>query len=214
MVFFRVAGMSVEVRHLPVKCYERLIYFPARSRTGVNMNTVYRSLACALISGILAALVVSLSGCLSGGPGVPSIPEMMQYQAVSKFPTFAETEAAWRPIPAEHGRVVVFVHGGIDVLGIRVGFEDGKNVFLLNKTFVFIDLPAGKHSMKLLGMILIGPEPVEFVVAPGDITYLRVAGRKNPLDAKEAQAFLPVVHHRYRLPLPFDQQDKSAEIVR
>lgn len=152
-------------------------------------------------------LLISLSGCYFG------LPKLIHDSAVKKFPTYAETEASWEPLPAGYSRIVAFLNGGIDpTILLGVVFDNEKNGSLSDKTFVFIDLPAGQHSMKLTGDLIFGlPKPIDFNTVAGEITYIRVNGRKQLLGSKEVQRYLGDIHHCYRLPLPFDKQAKSAE---
>jgi hypothetical protein len=77
---------------------------------------------------------------------------------------------------------------------------------------MFVDLPEGKHSIKLRGMI-IGGGPHEFDVFRGQITYIKLPFPRDStiVSAQEAEPLLAETYHLFRLPLPFDKQDKNAE---
>ena len=168
-----------------------------------------------LLFGMLLVIVLGTSGCFQ------MIGASMHNSAVKKFPTYDDTKAAWGPIPPDHGRIVIFypriamggvMPGGIGGAGVGIKIDNIRGG-LIDQTFVFIDMPAGKHVLSYTGGIIFGPDPTEFNIVPGEVTYLRALGKTNPMDIKEAETLLADIYHYYRLPLPYDKQDKKAERV-
>ena len=140
--------------------------------------------------------------------------------AVKKFPTYAETKTAWGAVPDGYGRVVIF-YPRIPLGGIAPGgFGFAANWIKVNKlaqtpvvdqTFVFVDLPTGKHSISLGGGVIFGPAPLVFDVIPGEIMY--IDAHLKIVTSQEAEVLLENTHHSYQKPLPYDKQEKSADRV-
>lgn len=185
----------------------------------IQMNKTHECLMLSLVLGIVALVFVNVAGCVAG-------PIMAIHDsAVKKFPSYAETKGAWPAITDGMGRVIVFfpkvstalqLVGGMQT-GVAFAIDDSVVSSIQDQQFVFIDLPPGKHSIKLKGMVF-GGGPKDFDVAPGATTYVRLLDRaplgRNliaTMSAEEAEPLLVQTYHLFRLPIAFDKQDKEAE---
>jgi hypothetical protein len=153
--------------------------------------------------------------------------------AITELPTYSATAAAWgKPAPGQ-GRVVVLYPrlpaGGFGPIAgagggeglVTLTMDDGKyTTHVPDEIFVFIDVPAGAHtvSTKLYGGGIIGQtmmadtQRTSFTLAPGETKYLKVVNtqleRAPPVlvGRAEAEAALAGMRHRWKTPLPFNQQ--------
>ena len=164
--------------------------------------------------GILTIMCIGFTGCLQ------VVGAKVHDDAVKKFPTYVETKAAWGTVPDGYGRVVIFLPrllaGGIgpggfgyDVRWIKV--DKLAETPVVDQTFVFVDLPTGKHSISLGGGVIFGPAPLVFDVIPGEIMY--IDAHLKIVTSQEAEVLLENTHHSYQKPLPYDKQEKSADRV-
>jgi hypothetical protein len=154
-----------------------------------------------VVFGILIAVSIGLGGC-----GF-----MLQDMVLNGYPTYAETKTAWGTIPPEYGRVVIIypqnvteqaVVGLISLSGtIKVdGMPERQiGVPIGPKTFVFADLPAGKHSLYGLHK-----DVKEFDVPAGEVSYIDVKGCS--MNSQEAELLLKKMHHNFKKALPFEKQ--------
>jgi hypothetical protein len=166
--------------------------------------------------GMLAAMSIGSAGCLQ------TMGASMHDNVIKKFPTYAQTKAVWGAVPEGYGRVVVFFPrlalGGITPGGYGYGWsliklDKSAQTHVVDQTFVFVDLPAGKHSVSLGGGVILGPAPLEFDVKPDETMYIH-ASRLKIVPSQEAEPLLEDLRHGYQKPLPFDKQEKSADSVR
>jgi hypothetical protein len=169
----------------------------------------------AALLGLLAMISICSSGCFQ------AMGEASYDKAVAGFPKYAETRATWGTVPSGCGRVVLFVDKiGMNPFNPVAGsgctlfiYEvDGTaKVKLPDGIFVFIDLPAGKHSFKCypVGSLYHG-SPTEFDVPVGQVIYIRPSG---VVSSQEAASRLENSYHLFKKPIPFDKQDKAAEKV-
>jgi hypothetical protein len=138
---------------------------------------------------------------------------------VKKFPLYTETEKVWGPIPDNYGRVVIMFPKESDAGKVLVGSGsdnlifsidgDKKKIGIGDQNFVFIDLPKGNHLIHKRFM-LSGNNKQDFEVRTGEIIFITIDHLKV-LNRQEAEPFLVNIHHHFRLPLPYDKQEKSAE---
>jgi len=138
--------------------------------------------------------------------------------AVEKFPAYAQTKAAWGEIPAGHGRVVLFIEksgvnpfmlagSGFDSFAFEI--DSSKKVDVVDQVFVFIDLPAGKHTVNsFYGGYPHQKKPEQFEVLPGETKY--IGGDLKSVASEEAERKLDSIYHNFEKALPFDKQEASA----
>jgi hypothetical protein len=181
------------------------------------MSTTCLPLRAARFAASVAFLALALSGC------VQLATVGAHDSAVQGFPNFAETRGAWGPIPPGHGRVVMFyprvptigtvISGSLcgNPLGLKV--DESPGPVIGDQLFVFVDLPAGRHTFYYRGLIA-GPGPTDVDIQAGQIAYLRVGGKVTPMAEADAAPLLAQVRHLYRKPLPYNRQEKSAETVK
>lgn len=175
-------------------------------------------------------IIINTCGCAGIAVGV--IDEKMHNSAMDKLPTYFETKQAWGQIPDGYGRVVVFYPGissikriassaitVVGVGGVALSFKINniytKGLFLFDQTFLFLDLPAGSHSIKFRGQIF-ASKPVLFEVIPKGITFIMINNDGSILEMKRDQAEenLTTICHKYKVPLPFNKQPKKRDISR
>jgi len=155
--------------------------------------------------GILTMMSLNLWGCVMAAIG-----SSMHDKDISTFPTYAETKAVWGAIPDGYGRVVIFfeklgAYGkGSETYVIKV--DQLPKTQLVDQTFVFIDLPAGKHSIVQEFWPFSRTWDVD--VQPGEISYKSFGGKNLSKEFAETQ--LENIRHYYRQPLPFDKQGASV----
>jgi hypothetical protein len=164
--------------------------------------------------GMLTAISIGSAGCYQ------LTRASVHDKVISKFPTYAQTKASWDPVPEGYGRVVIFCPrntaswlgpGGTGYIVLWIKVDKLDETPLVDQTFVFIDLPAGEHSIRLGGDLVYSPVPLVFEVITGEFIYIN-AGLKLVPD-KEAQPLLKNIHHSFQKPLPYDKQQKSADHV-
>ncbi len=140
-------------------------------------------------------------------------------KAVKKFPTYAQTKAAWGAVPEGYGRVVIFFPrdieswlspGGSGYTVIWIIVDKLPETPVVDQTFVFIDLPAGEHPVRLGGSVVYGPK-LEFEVKPGEIKYINPNLKLVP--GNEAEPLLKNIRHSYQEAIPYDKQSKFADCV-
>jgi hypothetical protein len=141
-------------------------------------------------------------------------------KAVKKFPTYAQTKAAWGAVPDGCGRVVIFCPrdtaswlspGGSGYIVSWIKVDKLDEVPVVDQTFVFVDLTAGEHFVRLGGGAIYGLAPLGFELMPGEIKYINTALKVVP--GKEAEPLLKNIRHSYQEALPFDKQKKYADRV-
>ena len=140
-------------------------------------------------------------------------------KAVKKFPTYTQTKEAWGAVPEGCGRVVIFYPRDIESWSSPGGSGYAVNwtkvdkldeVPVVDQTFVFIDLPAGEHFVRLGGGVVYSPK-LEFEVIPGEIKYINPHLKLVP--GKEAEPLLEKIRHSYQEAIPYDKQNKYADSV-
>jgi hypothetical protein len=135
---------------------------------------------------------------------------------LSKAHTYADTKASWGGIPDGYSRVIILCPGDAvrDSISMLknpwVHIDDTKGWGAVGPTtFIFVDLPAGKHS---INDVSTNSKPVEFSVVPNDITYVKFDRDFKLISKEEAEPLLMKMRHNYKKPLPFDKQSNSDRI--
>jgi hypothetical protein len=149
---------------------------------------------------------------------MPMVGSAIHDREVNKFSKYSETKASWGPVPGGYGRVVIFFEkwgvfpSGFGSQSFLVKIDQLPKTEFADQTFIFIDLPAGKHSISYtIKGSLSWTTPKEFEVLPGEIKYIRPW---KTMTNQEAEAQLESIRHFYKQPLPFDKQGESAKKVR
>ena len=175
------------------------------------MKTVIRNMIVIII---LTAMSISLAVCFQ------MMGEAAHDKTVKDFPTYAETKAEWGAVPDGYVRVVLFIEklginpfapvSGSGYTSFIYEVDDFPNVRMIDQTFVFIDLPAGKHFFNCypIGSSYQG-KTTEIDITTGEIMYIN-AGLKT-VSSQEAEKQLEKIHHNFKRTLPFDKQSKSVE---
>jgi hypothetical protein len=167
-----------------------------------------------VLIGILTAIIIGSGGCFQ------MMGEAAHDKTVKEFPTYTETKAAWGTVPDGYGRVVLFIEklginpfspvSGSGYTSFIYEVDSSVQTGMPDQTFVFIDLPAGKHFFNCypVGSSYHG-KPTEFDVIAGKTMYIN-AGLKMAT-GREAENQLEKMHHNFKNALPFDKQSKSAK---
>jgi hypothetical protein len=167
--------------------------------------------------GMLIMLTFVSSGCLGLMYASPGDHD----KAVAQFPTYAETKVAWGNLPEGYSRTVIFFprysakvaanialgFGGYSTFIIKI--DDMDRIPIVDQTFVFIDLPVGKHSISCGG----GSKPIEFDSINGEVKYIKLDRSLSVVTSEEAETLLVNMHHSFKEPLSCNKQNKSVNSV-
>lgn len=131
-----------------------------------------------VLNTVILSLGLHLGGCTA----------VLHNAVVSSYPTFEETERSWPPLPADHGRVVVFwprlpaqgftplpTMGGFGTVQLTIDSDSSKSTTVRDQTFVFADLSAGPHVFEVNpGGLFWKKHTVTVNVEAGQITFLKI----------------------------------------
>jgi hypothetical protein len=166
---------------------------------------------------ILVCLVVlHLGGCTA----------IMHDVVVNSFPDYATTMKNAPPLSANNGRIIIFYPrlpmagfnpvpltgpGGFGIVTVLVDMTEKTSVG--DQTFVFIDLPAGSHTIShTRGGLLADTYDASIDLKAGETKFVQVVSEqfeKGPAKAispAQAQQMLANMHHNFNQPFPFNQQ--------
>lgn len=170
-----------------------------------------------LVSVFIAA---HLTGCIA----------LIHNAVVSSYPTFEQTQKSWPSLAKGTGRVVIYwprlAAGGFSPLGpggmghveVTLDGQKSQSFLLMDQTFVFTHLAAGKHTVTVTKGFLFGPVDTTFEVLEGETTYLAIQA-SNQMSLKptriveptEAAKALADIRHSFEKPLPIAEQPKGAK---
>jgi hypothetical protein len=169
-----------------------------------------------LVAGLLLLICCApITGCVG----------LVQHAVLtSNRPTYAETEKAWPKIEEGKGRVVVFFPdiGQAKTIGQLIDFDNNYEIPLTDRTFIFIDLPAGQHRLRYGKFYFRAGDIMEFDLAKGELKYIKIKTDYNVLGtvthspAKEVSVDEATkelgkgeIRHRYKEAIPLDQMSPA-----
>jgi hypothetical protein len=165
-----------------------------------------------VLIGMLTAISIGSGGCFQ------VMGQMAHDDAVKNFPTYAQTKAAWGAVPEGYGRVVFFINklgmnpftpvAGSGYVCFAYEVDAFPKILMIDQTFVFIDLPAGRHSIGVGNVASERLTPTEFDLLPGEIKYIN--GNLKTVPSQEAEKQLEKIHHNFQKALPFNKQSRYA----
>lgn len=165
---------------------------------------------------ILLLPFVLLCGCTA----------MIHDAVVDTYPSYAEAMKAAPALPSGYGRIVVYYprlpaaglgSGGAGIQTVTVDKTEKTHVG--DQTFVFIDLPAGPHSVSNVaagGGMFSTSYDTSVQLKAGETLFVElvaeVLDRQPPkvVPADQAQQKLADVRHNYKLAMPFNQQPRGS----
>ena len=146
---------------------------------------------------------------------------------VGSYPTYQTVSAEWPAIKEGHGRVFIYFPrqgmksfnplgvGGLMVVPIVI--DENIETTVGDRTFVFADLPQGKHVVSFKGPYRWSEKKsVEIDMLAGKVTYIELNHNymndtpPRIVDEAEALIALKSLHHNYKLPLPCNEQPRRA----
>ena len=161
----------------------------------------------------LIMIITTACGCLS----------MMYHDSqMAGLPTYRELAATWDPLTEGHGRIIVLypkrpfmgahiTFDRIDFYGIITVELDGEyNVNILDNTFVFADVPPGKHNIRYFKGSSSKYKKFDVDVRPGETVYVQVrptqytAPIPDTVLEEEALKMLEDMRHAMYDDLPFN----------
>ncbi|MDY6990798.1 MAG: hypothetical protein SWQ30_22375 [Thermodesulfobacteriota bacterium] len=147
---------------------------------------------------IVVILLLQTTGCM----------KMILDPSRSRNMTFEETASAWPAIQKGEGRVVIYwppPKPFREVMNISIDGEKDKSTGLNYKTFVFIDLKAGKHIVEQSSWGK-KTEVANFQLQPEDTVYVRVGDSPGIVTPTDVMAHRYDINHYYKKALPFNAQ--------
>ncbi len=171
-----------------------------------------KKLVMSILNLSILSTVLILSGCTA----------MIAGAVISTFPTYQEFASEIPEIPKDAGRVFIYFpnKGGAVMSGfatVAITIDDKMETSIGDGTFVVADLVEGKHNFSIKKP---GPynksEIIEIDIVREKAAYLKVlhgAFTMEPpviVGEKEAMRELALLHHNYKLSLPFHNQSKNA----
>jgi hypothetical protein len=147
---------------------------------------------------VVSLLLVQTTGCM----------QVLWDTARSSKATFQETTSAWPEISKGEGRVVIYWPPPTpfrEVMKISLDGDKSKTTGLYYKTFVFIDLKAGTHTVEqsYWGK---KTEVAKIELKPGEIVFVKVGKTSEVVRQKVAEKSLTEIYHHYKKALPFNVQ--------
>ena len=167
----------------------------------------------------LVPAVLFLGGCTA----------IVHDAVVNAFPEYGVTMRSAPQLPPGNGRVVIFyprlpmagfnpvpLSGG-GYATVKVIIDKMEQTSVGDQTFVFIDLPAGRHTVSYTrGGLLANTYDAPFDVRAGRTTFVEIIseqfeqGPAKVVSSDEALKLLANTHHNFKEPLPFNQQTRGA----
>ena len=150
------------------------------------------------LSAIVLILLLQTTGCM----------QMIMDAGRSSKPTYQETVSEWPEIQAGEGRVVIYwppPKPFREVMNISVDGEKDKSTALYYKTFIFIDLKAGKHIVQQASWGK-RKEVANFDLQPGETVYVRLGDAPGIATSDDLIPQQHEIYHHFKKPLPFNVQ--------